>query len=272
MVDRPSLGYYVSDSNQTFETQIDEMQSAGISFAVVSWWGPFTQGEAGAVNKATQDLFNYLKSTSSTFKVAIMVDAFPGTCIPPLPSLPASQVYSYIQDHFVAPYAQWYFDWHGKPLVLFFNPLQPETNSNFTVRTIGNRPNQVDWTWWDAPSAYFQGQAGNANATNDEGQPVISADGEVTLVPRIDSYFDRAYQGGSYLRFDANLSEGLYQEQWSHVLGHRTSIHLVIIYSFNEYHERTAIEPHIDENRTLAPNYLLNVTARYISTLESGNS
>ena len=39
MVDRPNLGYYVSDSNQTFKAQISEMQSVGISFAVVSWWG-----------------------------------------------------------------------------------------------------------------------------------------------------------------------------------------------------------------------------------------
>ena len=272
VVDKPNLGYYVSDSNQTFETQIAEMQSAGISFAIVSWWGPFAQGEGGAINKATQDLFSYLKSTNSAFKVAIMVDAFPGMCSPSLPDLQMPQVYSYVQDRFVAPYSQWYFDWEGKPLILFFNPLQPGTNSNFTVRTIGNRPNQVDWTWWDAPSAYFGDQAGNVNATNDEGPPVISADGEVTLVTRIDSYFDRGFQGGSYLRFDANLSEGLYQEQWNHVLGHRTSIHLIIIYSFNEYHERTAIEPHIDENRTLAPNYLLNMTAGYISMLESGSS
>ena len=50
VVDKPNLGYYVSDSNQTFKTQISEMQGAGLSFAVVSWWGPFTQGEAGAIN------------------------------------------------------------------------------------------------------------------------------------------------------------------------------------------------------------------------------
>ena len=282
VVDRPNLGYYVSDSNQTFETQIGEMHSAGISFAIVSWWGPFTQGQAGAVNKAMHDLFSYLKSTNSSFKVAVMVDAFPGTCNPPLPSVPMSQVYDYVYSNFAAPYKQWYFNWEGRPLLMTFNPVEPLYNdTRFTSKLIGNYacepvntcPNHgldqaLDWVWWEAPAQYFEGQAGSLNATNDEGQPVISADGEVTLVPRIDSYFDRGYQNGSYLRFDANLSEGLYGEEWNYVLSHKSSVRLVIIYSWNEFHERTAIEPHIDWNEALPEDYLLNVTAGYVRMYE----
>ncbi|MDG6983103.1 MAG: hypothetical protein JRN28_00895 [Nitrososphaerota archaeon] len=275
VVDRPTIGYYASDSNQTFKTQVDQMQGLGLSFAVVSWWGPYAKGEAGAINKATLDLFRYLKGTDSDFKVAIMVDSFPSGS-----NISMSQVYSYVYGSFAGPYAKWYFDWQSRPLLVTFNPARPLYNdTRFTSREIGNYacvpaescPNKalnsnLDWIWWDAPAQYFSGQAGAVNATNDEGQPVISPDGEVTIVPRIDSYFDRGYSG-SYLRFDPNLSQGLYQEQWSYVLGHSSEVKLVIIYSWNEYHERTAIEPHVDATAAVGPSYLANLTASYISEL-----
>ena len=283
VVDRPNLGYYVSDSNQTFQTQISEMQSAGISFAVVSWWGPFTHGEAGAINKATHDLFSYLKATNSTFKVAVMVDAFPGTCSPPLPDVPMSQVYDYIYSNFAAPYGRWYFDWQNRPLLVTFNPVEPLYNdTRFTSRTIGNyacRPvetcaghssnQKLDWIWWDAPANFSQGEGGTGvNMTNDIGNPVISTDGEVTLVPRIDSFPDYAlgYQAG-YLKFDSTLTLGLYQYEWSYIVSHRDEIRLVLIYSWNEYHERTAIE--LQSTTELSPAYLLDITSSFIFKVRS---
>ena len=267
VVDTPNIGYYVSDSNRTFRTQISEMQGAGISFAIVSWWGPSTSGEAGAINRATVDLIRYLEHTNSSFKLSIMVDAF-GSGGPT--SLPVSQTYRYVQDTFVNPYRRWYFDWQGKPLLLFFNPLQPGQNVNFTVRTIGNRPNPVNWIFWDAPQNFSQGEGGTGvNLSNDIGNPWISADGEVTLVPRIDSYYNYAdgYQSG-YLRFDDSLRLGLYQYEWNYALTHRDGVKLVLIYSWNEYHERTAIEPQVDGTSTLGEDYLLNLTAGFVSMLD----
>jgi hypothetical protein len=267
VVDQPTIGYYVSDSNETFAAQISEMQSAGISFAVVSWWGPSSTGENGAINKATLDLFRYLAATRSDFKVAIMVDAYEGDS-----NLSASQFaqdYNYVSSTFVQPFGQWYFDWQRKPLLMFFNPIIPNNpyNPNYTIRSIGNRPNPTQWTFWDAPASYLNSQAGSGvNATNDEGNPVISSDGEVTIVPRIDSYHNAGSQGGSYLRFDPTLATGLYSEQWSYVL--RSQVKLVIIYSWNEYYERSEIEPHYDyTNSTVSPSYLLDLTSRYTSNL-----
>ena len=264
--DRPNLGFYVSDSNDTFQTQIDEMQGAGISFAVVSWWGPSTRGEAGAINRATHDLFRYLQRTNSAFKIAILVDAYESGH-----NLNGSTLagdYDYVYSRFASAYSQWYFDWKGHPLLLFFNPIYPLYNdTRFAVRTVGNHPNRVDWLWWDAPESFFQGEGGSGvNASNDFGTPVISPDGEVTLVPRIDSYYGYAsgYSSG-YLRFDANLSEGLYNEQWGYVMNNRPLVKLVLIYGWNEFHERTAVEP-ID-----GTSYLLNETSSFISMLRSGS-
>jgi hypothetical protein len=270
IVDQPSMGYYVSDSNSTFKTQISEMQSAGITFAIVSWWGASSTGENGAINKATLDLFRYLKATGSHFEVAVMVDAYEGSST----NLTASQFnqdYAYISSTFVSPFSQWYFNWLGKPLLLFFNPVNPShpDDTYYTVRTLGNSPNKVQWTFWDAPSSFLVSQAGSGvNAANDEGNPVVSSDGEVTIVPRIDSYYNAGQQGGSYLRFDPTLASGLYSEQWSYVITHRSQVQLVLIYSWNEYHERSEIEPHTDyTNTTVGPSYLLGLTVHYASSL-----
>lgn len=135
------------------------------------------------------------------------------------------------------------------------------------MRTVGNRPNNVTWTFWDAPSQYFGGQGGSYNATNDEGEPFISPDGEVSLVPRIDSYYNRGNQGGSYLRFDSTLADGLYASQWSYALSHQKTVKLVLIYSWNEYHERTEIEPHNDSTASVSDAYLLNMTRSYVAQL-----
>jgi len=109
------------------------------------------------------------------------------------------------------------------------------------------------------------------NASNDIGDPYISPDGEVTVVPRIDSYFGNAsgYQQG-YLRFDSTLQLGLYCYEWNYLLSHKGEVKLVLIYSWNEYHERSAIEPHADGTSPMASNYLLNLTASFVSQLEQG--
>ena len=115
VVDRPAIGYYHSNNQTTFAWQIMEMQNAGLSFAVVSWWG--TEGENAAINNATIQLFHCLKNSNSSFKIAIMVDAF---LEPSMQNNEAYQsIYNYIYDQFVKPYGNWYFTFKGEPLLLF---------------------------------------------------------------------------------------------------------------------------------------------------------
>ena len=108
------------------------------------------------------------------------------------------------------------------------------------------------------------------NMTNDEGNPVVSSDGEVTIIPRVDSYYNylSGYQGG-YLRFDASLQLGLYSYEWNFVLSHRNEARLVLIYSWDEFHEKTAVEPYIDGSSSSPADYLLNMTSRFIDMLET---
>jgi hypothetical protein len=273
-VDKPLIVYYVSDSNTTFSWQVQQMEQAGLSFAVVSWWGNGSSGRNAAVNKATLDLFKFLQETDSNFSIAIMVDAYNGTN-----NLSASTFkadYNYVYSTFVKPFGNRYFDWQGKPLLLFFSPLVPSYNdSRFTVRTIGNFNRQPvdssqepDWIFWTAPIQFYQGEGGkNVNYSNDLGNPVISSDGEVGVVPRIDSYYYYLGdpQNRGYLRFNSNLTLGLYQYEWNYVIQHKSQVRLVIIYSWNEYYERSAIEPHFEPTGKLSA--LANYTSSYVSQL-----
>jgi hypothetical protein len=45
-------------------------------------------------------------------------------------------------------------------------------------------------------------------------------------------------------------------------------VKLVLVYSWNEYHERSAIEPHDDPTGLVPAGYLLNVTSAYAARLD----
>ena len=48
------------------------------------------------------------------------------------------------------------------------------------------------------------------------------------------------------MRFDWNMSMGVYCSEWNYVTANRATVNLVLLYGWNEYHERTELEPHTD--------------------------
>jgi hypothetical protein len=111
---------------------------------------------------------------------------------------------------------------NGKSLLLFFNPLYPGPNKNFTVRTIGNLPNPLSLTFREASANFSQGKGGTCvNISNDIRDPSISLDGEVTIILRIGSYFNYPSEYQSrYLRFDSALDLDLYSNERNYKLNH----------------------------------------------------
>lgn len=70
-----------------------------------------------------------------------------------------------------------------------------------------------------------------------------------SIAPRYDDYYlHTAYPTirTGYMRFDYNMSKGMYYAEWNYVIQNAKSVKLVLLDSWNEYHERTAIEPHAD--------------------------
>ena len=73
---------------------------------------------------------------------------------------------------------------------------------------------------------------------------------------------------------DQNLTEGIYDKQWNKVLNlaRQGKVRIVTITSWNEYAERTQIEPSWDKTSSLQKNdpfYLYNKTQNYIKQLRN---
>ncbi len=273
--DRPDIGYYASLNNATLATQLSEMKDTGISVIIVSWWGNGNATQSaggaptldGAIDNATLNLFRYLEATKSqwSFKVAIMVEPFNPTYN--MTPHDYAKLYGYLYTRYYHPFNDLILQWQGKPLLMSFNAGSPDhgrlpPNSTFTYRQVGGAPNPVEWYFWMGMN-FLDSSGPGAEPQNYEQNPFVSSDGEVGIAPRYDDYYLRP----DYMRFDYRMTEGMYGSEWSYVAGVAKSVNLVLIYSWNEYHERTAIEPHWDYTAQAGSDYLTNLTASYVAKL-----
>ena len=280
--DEPDIGFYASDNNNTLAWQLSEMKDAGISWILVSWWGTGNKTQSktnweldSAINNATRNLFKYLAANRATFpfKVAIMVENFNGTKESPydLTSSDYAHIYGYIYTQFYKPFNSSVFYWEGKPLVTSFNGWMGRLSQNdtFTYEMVGSPPNNFDWNFWQG-DGYLTASVGT-QPWNYEHSPEISKDGEVGLIWRYDDYYLSTFGGDAggrtgSMRFDPNGTLGLYDYEWNFVISKASSVKLVLLYSWNEYHERSEIEPHWDF--TIGGNVsLVGATEYYVSQL-----
>jgi len=269
--DVPLIGFYSSMSNDTLKWQFHEMESIGVNFIVISWWGwgvvdfssPWNVSRLYcAIDDATKNVFKFIEGNGLPFKVAIMVEPFSS-------NMNYTQVYDYVYENYYSKYDCFIYKLDGKPLLLFFNPLAPVRDERFSVRVVGHQ-SDVDIFFWKGMDVLDDYR--NVDVSNYVGYPVVSGDGFVSILPRYD---DRLlyYAGsrGGYMVFDENFNKKLYEREWDYVLRNRNRIHTIIIYSWNEYHERSAIEPHFDLSGvdTL---FLSDLTAYYVKMLKSNPS
>ena len=143
----------------------------------------------------------------------------------------------------------------GKPVVGFYdNPDGPfskamvPSDDRFSLRIIGCNPDD-DWEY----------QVPNSSLSN---QPVCR-DSEMGVCPRYDS--------NGWVE-DVNYTEGLYDAQWSKAISEakKGNVKIITIISWNEYAERTQIEPTFDTTSAFKENpfYLFNKTQAYIDRVK----
>lgn len=273
--DAPDIGFYASDNNNTLVWQLSEMKDAGISWILVSWWGTGNKTQSrgnweldSAINNATLNLFEYLAANRATFpfKVAIMVENFNGTKESHYDLTPSdfAHIYGYIYTQFYKPFNSSVFYWEGKPLITSFNGWMGRLpqNDTFTYRMVGSPPNDFDWNFWQG-DGYLTASIGT-QPWNYEHSPEISTDGEVGLIWRYDDYYLRP---NSYMRFDPNGTLGLYGYEWNYAISKAPRVNLVLLYSWNEYHERSELELHNDFTIRRNVN-MTGVTSSYAQALE----
>ncbi len=280
--DRPYFGYYSSENE--ISEQIRLIEATGFNFIVVSWWGwgvtnfsnpRVLNGLDSLINSETWSLFKDIERIHSNLQVAILVDDFTDSSA--LNTTDYQEIYNYVYDNFYSPFANITLNYEGHPLLLWFNPLSPKlTNSTFTSRVVGNNLAQAQWIWWKAPAKYFDSYGGSDDQLCQcyVGNPQISSDGFVSIIARYDDYYlYPSSQRTGYMRVDYTLAQGLYAYEWDFVINQsrfNRDVQLILVNSWNEYHERSEIEPHYDySDPTAQPFLLTNSTRQYISELES---
>ena len=238
-VDKPILGYYSSQNETIIKQHLDWMKDLGIDFLIISWWGQISGScENSYEDNSTKILFDVVESYASDWmELAIMVEGFNESEGPDGYNFTA--IYDYLLDTYIEPYSDIYLRVNNRPLVCFFNFVNmtiPKDNrddirgdARFEARIVGHS-NYVDW-WFGIPCSV------NSSTI----PPLSPKDGMICVEPR----YDDSYIGGNST-FDGNLTEGLYDFQWREAIRLREGgkVNYVTIYSWNEYHERSQIEPH----------------------------
>ena len=234
VVDEPVLGFYNSSDPKVIKQHLEWFKELGIDFLIISWWGPNSFED-----NTTKTLFSIATQYGYPIQITIMVEAYDWSGL-----YDFKTIYDYINDTYVTPYGSIYMRLYDLPLVCFFNDninmTRTEENrtaihsvSGFSARIIG-QSNYVDWYAWRPCSTDCEGYPNVF--------PKLSKDGFTCIEPRYD---DRHIGGNS--TFDENYAESLYDEQWRTAQEYKDqgNLSIVAIYSWNEYHERSEIEPHI---------------------------
>jgi hypothetical protein len=242
-VDYPILGNYSSSNPTVIKQQLVWMKDLGIDFAVIFWWGTYDNYGKFIDNAAKQVL-----------KFAIMVEPFNKTGS----SYDYAGIYDYIYDEFVVPYSSVYYNYSNEPLICFFNNANLTDNGTipldgrFNTVLVGQSPCAqrvyTDVNYYVQPSR-------------------VPYTNEISVTPRFD---DSRFRTPSCV-VDANPNQGIYDQEWENAirLWKDGKIDTVLITSWNEYVERTEIEPHYDKTAYNPDSYFqYNKTKEYISQLQ----
>lgn len=271
VVDVPLLGYYSSNDSEVIKQQLNWIDGADIDFLIHAWWGynDHTDNSSQVVYNIT-DTFNFDVSH------AICLEPFNGTG-----GYNWTKAYDYIWDSFVVPY-NCYFKLHGKPLLCILEQCfegwgdDPVTNRNhftndddsrFVIRIVGSHW-VADWFYGDVDSQLRVSQEDGVYDFSHR----LNIDGAWNIFPRFDEYY---LNRDNPCRLDWDYSLGLYSAFWDAGLDYGSRLHIVLITSWNEFHERHAIEPCKDYTayHLYADNYYAyDLTCVYIELLRSGGA
>ena len=240
---KPAPGWYDSGDTDVMATQIREMEDGGFDFVIVH--------VIAASPRTWTNARTFVDRLSGhRLKAAVMLDGL------------------YAED--AAAKAMWvqkakteftgdshYLLLHGEPLVMLFSALLDFDAPGLLLRNVywtdrydpgrntfnpSRRLEPRDWPFW-APTP----------------QPFVN--GVVTIIP---GYTDAALGRPRTMVHPRNNGQ-MYREQWQRAIALRPE--LILVYSWNEYFERTAIEP-----TDAWGNQYLQMTACYITQAHRGTT
>jgi hypothetical protein len=259
-VDFPVLGNYSSLNATVIEQHLVWMQKLGIDFVVISWWG-FYDDYGKFTNKAAKQVFEIAeemanKGNLGKLKFAIMVEPYNRSGS----YYDYAEIYEHVYDEFVMPFSSVYYN-DGKPLICFFNDqnltdngtILSDSDGRFNIVLVGQEP-YSQWIYTDL-NCYVK--------------PIrIPYATETSVTPR----YDDSRVRNPNCTIDPDLSQGVYDQEWENAIQllKERKIDTIMITSWNEYPERTAIEPHYDATASNHdPYFLYNKTKDYIFIIQT---
>ncbi len=272
--DTPVIGEYSSFNDSVINWQIDKIQELDIDFLFLSWWG-----EGSFEDQAIKKLLKVNSMRPDPINFTILVEPYEGDRLAEAQSRdPAREqrfnyeyAHDYVYRNFVEPYPSQYQRYRGKPLLVYFNPAQPPSSPMYDIHVTGDCDPQEtgeDWVWMLCD----YGETSENTRIHppwftDENQRAKNR--YCSVLPRFDDWL--LYTSGFrdvWHRFDINYTQGLYDRQWIYAIeqAQQGNIDIIGIFGWNEYQERTQVEPHIDHSGA-DPYYIYNKTHHYIQIL-----
>lgn len=275
VTDEPEYGFYASDDPSVIAQQLADMEAAGISVLLISYWGNgdsnldgvIENAESEAIARAANVLLDYISRNSAPFRVAFVVKPYMSR---PAEITPLQQpaILDTLWDSFYSVYPSSMFHWEGKPLLVTWAPLELKSagDHRFTIRTWGSyfggpdwrTESDQDWNWYPEPAWLPE---------------TISEDGVYVVFPRFDEYWiylaGREF-GYPYRRVDPLLTEGVYEQAWQTAVDNRDDIELIVIYAWNEHKEYASIEPDKGISPMSYGRSLIEKTGHYYGLFRAG--
>ena len=277
VTDEPEYGFYASDDPRVIARQLADMEAAGISVLLISYWGSGDSNldsatenkESEAMVRAATALLNYISANSAPFKVAFLVEPY----MPRPAEITLAQkrtILGTLWDSFYSVYPELMFHWEESPLLVTWDPVELKSldDPRFTVKTWGSyfggpdwkSETDLDWNWY--PELAWLPE-------------MVSDDGMYVVFPRFDEYWlhimGRKFSY-PYRRVDPLLDRGVYEQVWQVAVDRRSDIKLILLYSWNEHKEHAAIEPDKGVSPVSYGRSLVEKTATYYRQFLNGRS
>lgn len=254
-VDTPVLGGYDSSNASVIVQHLNWFNQSGIDFIIFSWWGKHSPSDNN-----TKLIVNQIAENYTDMQFFIMVEPFgdgwPEAYDAQSETYDFTLINNYLYDTYTTKYSANCFLLDSKPVIGFYDDPNRNLTRNgipqdarFSMRLIGCHSEFDDWEL-EVPDPTLPTQ------------PVSVRDGQISVCPRYDA---------NGWQVDVNYTEGLYGQQWSRAIDEakQGNAKIITINSWNEFAERTAVEPHLDSTATASPYYLLDLTKAYIDYLRT---
>ena len=255
--DAPYLGDYNSANLSVIVQHLNWLRKLGVDFIIFSWWGKDSPSDSN-----TKLVLNQIEKNYSDIQFFIMVESFDTDWLEAYDNSSKTYnfnlIYDYIHNNYISKFSLNIFSLDGKPVIGFydgpdriFTKNTVPSDDRFSIRLIGCNP-EDDWEY-EVPNPYLSNQP-------------VCRDGEISVCPRYDSNETEWHE-------DVDYTEGLYDAQWSRAMSEvkQGNVKIITIISWNEFSERTQIEPTFDVTSAFKedPFYLFDKTQTYIENVKA---